>query len=130
MHLLEVGVFSILNQLQHNSLCGGEVRSALLQPGQSKQTVCLAVERSNTHTYTHRDEFLLNAGDNNAIQLQKNIEYTGTFWMRQRQPQYEPPFPFQAGRMLCTVKKTSRGPRSLTDTVETLWHTRRLVITC
>lgn len=43
-HLLEVGVFSVLDQLQQNSLSGGEVRSALLQPGQSKQTVCLAVE--------------------------------------------------------------------------------------
>ena len=44
VHLLEVGVFGVLDQLQENSLGGGEVRSALLQPGQSKQTVRLAVE--------------------------------------------------------------------------------------
>lgn len=55
-HLLEVGVFSVLNQLQQNSLCGGEVSSALLQSGQSKQTVRLAVEgdaKAVTHTHTH-----------------------------------------------------------------------------
>lgn len=53
-HLLEVGVFGVLNQLQQNSLCGGEVSAALLQSRQSKQTVRLAVEgdkQSHTHTY-------------------------------------------------------------------------------
>ena len=45
-HLLEVGVFGVLDQLQQNSLCGCEESSTLLQSGQSKQTVCLAVEGS------------------------------------------------------------------------------------
>lgn len=43
-HLLEVGVFGVLDQLQQDGLCGGEVSAALLQSGQSKQTICLAVE--------------------------------------------------------------------------------------
>lgn len=50
-HLLEVGVFCILNQLQQNSLCGGEVSSTLLQSGQSKQTVRLAAVK-NTEVVT------------------------------------------------------------------------------
>lgn len=54
-HLLEVGVFRILNQLQQNSLCGGEVSAALLQSGQSKQPVRLAAEGGKkvvTHRFT------------------------------------------------------------------------------
>lgn len=45
-HLLEVGVFGVSNQLQQNGLGGGEVSSALLQTGQSKQTVRLAAEEN------------------------------------------------------------------------------------
>lgn len=33
-----------MNELQQDGLCGGEVRSALFQSGQSEQTVCLTVE--------------------------------------------------------------------------------------
>lgn len=115
-HLLEVGVFSILNQLQQNSLCGGEVSSALLQSGQSKQTVCLAVEGGKkvvTHMYTvsthaqkHRDKLIFIAGNIND-KWQKNREHTDTFWKRQRQPQYEPPSPFRAGQMLYTVERVT-----------------------
>lgn len=45
-HLLEVGMFGVLNQLQQDGLGSGEVSSALLQTGQSKQTVRLAAEEN------------------------------------------------------------------------------------
>lgn len=59
-HLLEFGVFCVLDQLQQDALGGGEISAALLQSRQSEETVRLTAERGHesgnsdvpTHTKT------------------------------------------------------------------------------